>query len=512
MDKILIIDFGSQVTQLIARRIRHIGTFTEIRSHNITYEQIVAFNPQAIILSGGPASVGENSPTVTAKIFSMNIPILGICYGQQLICSMLGGVVEPGDSREFGRAQLEISQDSKLFTGLWNAGESYPVWMSHGDRVTKLPEGFEVIAITDHAPFAVISDGVRKIYGVQFHPEVTHTEGGTELLKNFVQDIAGCKPSWNMASFLETQISAIKAQVGSNKVICAVSGGVDSSVVATLLHKALGDKLHTIFVNTGLLRLNEAEQVQRIFHEQLDIPLQYYDASELFLEKLAGVSDPEKKRKIIGGLFIDIFEQEAKKLGDIKFLAQGTLYSDVVESSAGSGASATIKSHHNVGGLPERMNLQLIEPLKEIFKDEVRDLGRELGIGGEVLSRHPFPGPGLAIRIPGAVDKEKVRILQEADAIYIDELKKAGLYDDIWQAFAILLPVKTVGVMGDGRTYENVLALRAVNSFDGMTADFYPFSHEFLSKVSNRIVNQVRGVNRIVYDITSKPPGTIEWE
>ena len=514
-DHILIIDFGSQFTQLIARRVRENGVYSEIRPYTITAEEIRAFAPKAIILSGGPASVSEqDAPKVSHAVFEQGVPILGICYGQQLICSELGGKVEGGSHREFGRSMLNVIENSLLFEGVWNAlSTPYQVWMSHGDRVTEIPAGFKPIADTLGAPFAGIADETRKIYGVQFHPEVTHTPDGGKLLKNFTHRIARCRGDWTMASFLESKTAEIKKLVGSKRVICGVSGGVDSSVVAALLHKAIGDQLTCIFVNTGLLRQSEVQQVRDLFSGSYHIPLIYHDASALFLGKLAGVTDPERKRKIIGGLFIDVFEEEAKKAGDADFLAQGTLYPDVIESvSPTGGPSVTIKSHHNVGGLPARMKLSLLEPVRELFKDEVRALGRELGMPDEMIKRHPFPGPGLAIRIPGEITPEKIDILQQADAIYIEEIRKAGLYDKIWQAFAVLLPVKTVGVMGDSRTYEYVCALRAVTSTDGMTADFYHFDYEFLSQVSNRIVNHVKGINRIVYDITSKPPGTIEWE
>lgn len=512
---VLIIDFGSQVTQLIARRVRENGVYSEIHPYQaMTQEKLKKLNPKAIILSGGPASVTEGaSPRIGREIFDFGVPVLGICYGQQLMCDLLGGKVEGSDHREFGRAEVKIAEDSPFFTGAWRKGSNHQVWMSHGDRVTALPQGFHAIAISDGAPFAAIADEKRRFYGVQFHPEVVHTPEGGLLLKNFTHTIAGCSGNWTMAAFLETKIEKLRQQVGKNRVICAVSGGVDSSVVSVLLHKAIGDQLTCIFVDTGLLRQNERQQVEKLFRDNYHIPLIVRDASDVFLGRLAGVSDPEKKRKIIGATFIDIFEEEAEKVGGADFLAQGTLYPDVIESiSATGGPSVTIKSHHNVGGLPERMKMKLVEPVRDLFKDEVRRLGRELGMPEEMIKRHPFPGPGLAIRIPGEITHEKIEILQKADAIYIEEIRKAGLYDEIWQAFAVLLPVKTVGVMGDGRTYEYVLALRAVTSTDGMTADYYDFSHAFLKQVSNRITNHVKGVNRIVYDITSKPPGTIEWE
>jgi GMP synthase (glutamine-hydrolysing) len=515
-DRILIIDFGSQVTQLIARRVRESGVYCEIQPFNkVTEETIRAFDPKGVILSGGPASVTlDVSPRAPQELFSMGLPILGICYGQQTMVAQLGGTVETSDMQEFGRAFLDVKKDSALFEGVWQVGAKEQVWMSHGDRVAALPEGFEVYATSPNAPFAFVADESRHFYGVQFHPEVVHTPHGHQLIEAFTKRVCGCKGDWTMAAFREQEIAKVRTQVGGGKVICGLSGGVDSSVVAALLHEAIGDQLVCVFVDHGLLRAGEAEQVVKVFRDRFNINLVHRDASDLFLGKLAGKTDPEEKRKIIGATFIDVFEEEAKKVGGADFLAQGTLYPDVIESvSFHGGPSVTIKSHHNVGGLPERMNMALVEPLRELFKDEVRVLGRELGLPEEMVGRHPFPGPGLAIRIPGQeITREKCDVLRKADAIYLEEIRNAGLYDAIWQAFAVLLPVKTVGVMGDSRTYEHVLALRAVTSTDGMTADYYPFDHAFLGQVSSRIINEVRGVNRVVYDVTSKPPGTIEWE
>ena len=513
-DRILIIDFGSQVTQLIARRVRESGVYSEIVPFNKAAEVLEDFNPKGIILSGGPNSVYDiETPRAPEPVFSMGVPVLGICYGEQTMCEQLGGKVEASDEREFGRAFINIKKESPLFDGFWEVGNDYQVWMSHGDKVDSIPDGFEVIATSGNAPYAAIANEEKKFYAVQFHPEVVHTLDGAKLLNNFVKKIVGCAGDWTMASFRETEIAKMREQVGEGRVICGLSGGVDSSVVAVLLHEAIGDQLTCVFVDHGLMRANEADQVVTLFREHYHINLIHVDAEDMFLGKLAGVDDPEKKRKIIGGLFIDVFEEEAQKIGGADFLAQGTLYPDVIESvSFTGGPSVTIKSHHNVGGLPERMNMDLVEPLRELFKDEVRALGRELGLPEAFIERHPFPGPGLAIRVPGAVDKEKCDILRKADVIYLEEIKKAGLYNEIWQAFTVLLPVRTVGVMGDARTYEYVCALRAVTSTDGMTADYYPYSHEFLGHVSTRIINEVRGINRVVYDITSKPPGTIEWE
>ena len=514
-ERALIIDFGSQVTQLIARRLREAGVYCEIHPFNqVDGDFLNEYKPKAIILSGSPASANlATSPRAATEVFDLGVPILGICYGEQTICAQLGGDVEASDHKEFGRAEVEVIKASPLFDGVWETGGAYQVWMSHGDRVNAIPEGFEVIAKSQGAPFAAIANEARKIYGVQFHAEVVHTPDGAKLLRNFTHNIAGLSGDWTMAAFRDEAIRDIREQVGDARVICGLSGGVDSSVAAVLIHEAIGEQLTCVFVDTGLMRAGEGEEVVRLFRDAYNIPLIHVEAEDLFLGKLAGVEDPEKKRKIIGATFIDVFEEEAGKIENAAFLAQGTLYPDVIESvSFDGGPSVTIKSHHNVGGLPERMNLKLVEPLRELFKDEVRALGRELGLPENFVGRHPFPGPGLAIRIPGAVSKEKADILRKADAIYLDEIRKAGLYDEIWQAFAVLLPVRTVGVMGDERTYDHVLALRAVTSTDGMTADYYPFPHDFLGRCATRIINEVRGVNRVVYDVTSKPPGTIEWE
>ncbi|WP_333806361.1 glutamine-hydrolyzing GMP synthase, partial [Phenylobacterium sp.] len=503
-ERVLIVDFGSQVTQLIARRLRESGVYCEIHPYDRIEPMLDAFAPKAVILSGGPASVHEDdSPSVTPRVFELGVPVLGICYGEMTLCAQLGGRVEGGHDREFGRAEIRIERESPLLFGLGDVGDREVVWMSHGDKVTAIPPGFEVVASSEGSPFAVIADEGRRFYGVQFHPEVAHTPRGALILRNFTHRIAGLSGDWTMASFRQEAVARIREQVGEGRVICGLSGGVDSSVAAVLIHEAIGDQLTCVFVDTGLLRLNEAEQVVTMFRDHYNIPLVHVDAGELFLGELKGVTDPETKRKTIGRLFVDVFDREAAKIEGAAFLAQGTLYPDVIESvSARGGPSAVIKSHHNVGGLPDYMKLKLVEPLRELFKDEVRALGVELGLPPQFVGRHPFPGPGLAIRIPGEITPEKVSVLQKADAIYLEEIRKAGLYDSIWQAFAVLLPVKTVGVMGDARTYEDVLALRAVTSTDGMTADFFEFPWEVLGRCATRIINEVRGVNRVVYDVT----------
>jgi GMP synthase (glutamine-hydrolysing) len=517
-DTVLIVDFGSQVTQLIARRVREAGVFSEIVPFQSADEAFRRIKPKAVILSGGPASTTETgSPRAPQAVFEAGVPVLGICYGQMAMCVQMGGVAESSEHREFGRAFVQIEKDCPLFEGLWATGQRHQVWMSHGDRVISLPDGFEVFGKSEGAPFAIFGNAARKMYGIMFHPEVVHTPDGARLLQNFVHRIAGIKADWTMRAYRDHAVAAIRKQVGEGKVICALSGGVDSSVAAVLIHEAIGERLTCIFVDHGLMRKNEAAEVVAMFREHYNIPLVHVNAADRFIGALEGESDPETKRKTIGRLFIEVFEEEAGKLARDgrapDFLAQGTLYPDVIESvSFTGGPSVTIKSHHNVGGLPERMNMKLVEPLRELFKDEVRALGKELGLPESFIGRHPFPGPGLAIRCPGGITREKLEILREADAIYLDEIRKAGLYDAIWQAFAVLLPVQTVGVMGDGRTYEFVCALRAVTSIDGMTADFYHYDMDFLGRAATRIINEVKGINRVVYDVTSKPPGTIEWE
>jgi GMP synthase (glutamine-hydrolysing) len=509
---IVILDFGSQYTQLIARRVRECRVYAEIHPYHTPMDTVRAYNPRGIILSGSPASIHDpDSPRADRELVNAGIPVLGICYGMHFLAEICGGRVEQSERREFGSAALQLDEQHDLFKH-FSIGASIPVWMSHGDRITAMPPGFISIAHSGNSPAAAIRSTSRPLFGVQFHPEVVHTPQGRQILENFLFEICACTPTWTMQSFIEASLASIRSLVGPEQVICGVSGGVDSTVAAVLLHRAIGSQLHCIFIDNGLLRMAEAERVVDYFQSGLGIPLIHADASEQFLERLAGVSDPERKRKIIGEEFIRRFEQEAATIGRVGFLAQGTLYPDVIESVSLKGPSATIKSHHNVGGLPERMNLKLIEPLRELFKDEVRALGRELGIPGELINRQPFPGPGLGVRILGPVTREALALLRSADAIVLEEIKQASLYDKIWQSFAVLLPVKTVGVMGDERTYENVIALRAVTSVDGMTADWGRLPHDLLARISNRIINEVKGINRVVYDISSKPPSTIEWE
>lgn len=509
-EKILIIDFGSQYTQLITRRVREANVYSEIHAHNISFEEVKKMNPVGIILSGGPMSVYDSAaPDLDERILRINVPILGICYGLQLICKKFGGKVESAKDREYGKVILNLIKKSKLFSGVRNQSK---VWMSHGDYLTELPKGFDITAKSDHSPICAVSDEKNNIYGVQFHPEVVHTEEGRKIIDNFLFNICNCKGDWTSQNFIENTVNEIKTKVGNSKVICALSGGVDSTVAAVLVKKAVGDNLTCIHIDTGLMRKNESYEIGKIFNEKLDLNYIHIDASEKFVGRLKDVFDPEEKRKIIGNIFIEVFEEEAKKIKGAEYLVQGTLYPDIIESVSVKGASVTIKTHHNVGGLPKKMNLKLIEPFRELFKDEVRNVGRELKIPEEFIQRHPFPGPGLAVRVLGSVDKIKLDILREADDIFISSIIQAGLYDKIWQAFAVLLPVQSVGVMGDARTYEYVLALRAVTSKDGMTADWYSFDQNFLSDVSNKIINKVHGVNRVVYDISSKPPATIEWE
>ncbi len=512
-DKILILDFGSQYTQLIARRIRECRVYSEIHPYNIPLEKVKSLSPRGIIFSGGPASVYEKkAPLCDPAIFRMGIPILGICYGMQLIAQLLGGEVAHSDKREYGKAKLTLDRDGGLFRGLGRKGSQFVVWMSHGDTVKALPPGFHAIAHSKNTPYAAIQEPEKRIYGLQFHPEVVHTQRGVDLIKNFLFYVCECSNLWTLESFLEQTLHGLKKRIGKGKVICALSGGVDSTVVSLLLHRAIGDRLQCIFVNNGLLRKNEASQVVNLFRYHFKIPLISISAGNSFLRRLEGVIDPEDKRKRIGKQFISTFEKEARKIGGVEYLAQGTLYPDVIESISSKGPSATIKSHHNVGGLPEKMKLKLVEPLRELFKDEVRQLGRVLGLPDEIIRRQPFPGPGLAIRIIGEVNQERLGILRAADEIVMSEMEKSQFLDQVWQSFAVLLPVKTVGVMGDERTYENVIALRVVGSQDGMTADWVRLPYKILEHLSNRIINEVKGVNRVVYDISSKPPSTIEWE
>jgi GMP synthase (glutamine-hydrolysing) len=509
-DLILIIDFGSQYTQLITRRVREVNVYSEIYPHTISFEEVQKLKPRGIILSGGPMSVYDDSaPIIDPRIFNLKVPFLGLCYGLQLICKNFGGIVEPANSREYGKSILRVIDNSDILRGVEDASV---VWMSHGDYLTELPHGFKVVGESEHSPMCAISNQSKKIYGLQFHPEVVHTEKGERIIKNFLFDICKCKGDWTSLNFINEQIEKIKSTVGSSKAICALSGGVDSTVAAVLVRKAIGDNLICIHIDNGLMRKNESAKIVKLFEEKLRLSHIHVDASDRFLKNLKGISNPEKKRKIIGNTFIEVFEEEAAKIKEAEFLVQGTLYPDVIESVSVKGASATIKTHHNVGGLPEKMHLKLIEPFRELFKDEVRSVGKNLNIPPEFIFRHPFPGPGLAVRVLGEITKEKLEILREADDIFITAIKEEGIYNSIWQAFTVLLPVSSVGVMGDARSYEYVLSLRAVTSVDGMTADWYPFEHSFLASVSNKIINKVRGVNRVVYDISSKPPATIEWE
>lgn len=512
-DKILILDFGSQYTQLIARRVRECRVYSEIQPFDFPLRKIQALSPKGVILSGGPSSVYEpGAPRCDVRLFQLGIPVLGICYGMQLIADLLGGEVAHSEKREYGKVRLIIDRPGGLFRGMGERGKGFQVWMSHGDHIQRLPPGFRSIGHSSNTPFAAIEDKQRKIYGLQFHPEVVHTHRGIDLLRNFIFSICGCQHLWDMRSFIEEAKIDLAKRIGSRRVVCGLSGGVDSTVVAILLHRVIGDRLKCIFVNNGLLRRNEPQQVVDLFRHHFNIPLLYVDAEERFLKRLEGVTDPEEKRKRIGREFINVFEKEARKIGNVNFLAQGTLYPDVIESISWKGPSVTIKSHHNVGGLPEKMKLKLVEPLRELFKDEVRELGRELGLPSEVIHRQPFPGPGLAIRVIGEVNKERLEILRDADEIVMEEMGKNGLLNQVWQCFAVLLPIKTVGVMGDLRTYEHVIALRIVESQDGMTADWVRLPYRILEQIANRIINEVKRVNRVVYDVSSKPPSTIEWE
>ena len=509
-EAIAIIDFGSQYTQLIARRIREAKVFSEIYPHSLDVSLLQNYNLKGIILSGGPMSIyDDGAPQLNSKLLEMNVPVLGICYGLQLISINYNGIVEQAKDREYGKAKLQLISNGSLFKDIKKVST---VWMSHGDYITKVPEGFNIVGKSEHSPICAIANETQKVYGVQFHPEVVHTDEGNKIINNFLFNVCKCKADWSPKNFIDEQITEIKKRVGNYRVICALSGGVDSTVAAVLVKKAIGENLICIHIDNGLMRKNESEKIEKVFNEKLNLNHIHINAADRFLKALKGITDPEQKRKIIGKTFIDIFEEESKKIDNAKFLVQGTLYPDVIESIPVKGASVTIKSHHNVGGLPEKMKLKLIEPFRELFKDEVRNVGRELNIPNDFIQRHPFPGPGLAVRVLGEITKPKLDISREADDIFISSIKEANLYDKLWQAFTILLPVSTVGVMGDSRTYEYVLTLRAVTSVDGMTADWYQFEHDFLSEVSNKIINRVRGVNRVVYDISSKPPATIEWE